>query len=59
MVAFCWGDIMNFKQIMEYSEDNGDVFDDLCKDKRKESDNCIPFVGRVYLALFILAGVSF
>ena len=36
---------MNFKQIMEYSEDNYDVFDDLCKNKRKESDNCIPFVG--------------
>lgn len=36
---------MDFKQIMEYSEDNCDVFDDLCKDKRKENDKCIPFVG--------------
>lgn len=36
---------MDFEQIMKYSEDNEDVFDDLCKDKRKENDNCIPFVG--------------
>lgn len=36
---------MDFEQIMKYSEDNGDVFDDLCKDKRKENDKCIPFVG--------------
>lgn len=36
---------MDFKQIMEYSEDNRDVFDDLCKHKSIENDNCIPFVG--------------